>query len=109
MKASDIPFGMIEMCLNKNPSRPCSYKMRIKVRNLKEAYHVLNNLPGGELGSEYEKYRIVGRGSWTPEKVDQYYEYQLAKHGKIIRSVIEDGYPSDMPVPVADYLFVYVR
>lgn len=109
MTSNTMPFGMIEMCLNRNPSRPCTYKMRIKVRNLQEAYHVLNNLPGGELGSEYEKYRIVGRGRWTDSKVNEYYDYQLARYGKIVRSVVNDGYPRDMPVAIADYLFVYVR
>lgn len=50
------------------------------------------------------KFRVRGRGKWTPEKMGQYVTYQLKKYGEV-----RDIYlPKDMPVSLADYVVLYI-
>lgn len=50
------------------------------------------------------KFRIRGRGKWTPEKMGQYVTYQLKKYGEVRNTYI----PRDMPVSLADYVVLYI-
>lgn len=50
------------------------------------------------------KFRVRGRGKWTPEKMGQYVTYQLKKYGEVRNTYI----PKDMPVSLADYVVLYI-